>query len=44
MYTKRNAINIDNKPIDDTYDFEIKTILDREVTYLYLKEENDDGT
>lgn len=39
VYTKRKATDIDNKPIDDTYDFEIKTILDRGVTYLYLKEE-----
>lgn len=40
VYTKRKAKDIDNKPIDDTYDFEIKTILDRGVTYLYLKEES----
>ena len=38
VYTKRNATDIDDKPIDNSYNFKIKTILDREVTYLYLEE------
>ena len=39
VYTKRKAEDIDTKPIDDTYDFKIKTISDKEVTYLCLKED-----